>query len=116
MANRERGEISFEADGQVWTLRVDTNAMCEIEDLTGKGVAEISKLLGSEKTATISLLRAVFCGALRSRHADVTAKRAGELIDAIGVQSAGEMIGEAFNLAFPETKGKGNRPPVATAA
>lgn len=110
MANRERGEVSFEASGKSWTMKIDTNAMCEIEAMTGKGIAEIGQLLGNEKTATMTLMRAVFCGALQQHHGGITLREAGGLIDEIGAEQAGLLIGQAFEAAFPAAKAGEARP------
>lgn len=106
MGNKQRGEVSFEADGNQWTMKIDTNAMCEIEDLTGKGIAEVGQLLANPKTASIKLLRSVFMGALSANH-ELSSKQVGELMDEIGVQRTGELVGKAFELAFPDQKKKG---------
>lgn len=117
MANRERGEVSFEASDKTWTMKLGTNAMCEIEEATGKGMAEIGELLSNDKTATIGLMRVVFWGALHAFHQDLTTAQAGELIDEIGATRAGQLIGEAFTAARPvEKAGAGSRPPRAAAA
>lgn len=117
MANRERGEVSFEASGKTWTMKFDTNAMCEIEDLTGKGIAEVGRLLGNEKTASMTLMRAVFCGALQAHHEGTSLRDAGSLIDEIGAPQAGKLIGDAFQAAFPKAAKEGAaRPPKATTA
>lgn len=114
MSNRERGEVSFEADGNAWTLKVDANAMCEIEEATGKTITEIGRVLGNEATASISLMRSVFWGALQHHHDGLTLKDAGKLISDIGMDEAGRLIGEAFKSAFPQKKGKDARPRKAT--
>jgi hypothetical protein len=115
MANKERGEVSFEAAGKTWTMKIGTGAMCEIEAETGKSIAEVGQALGSEKTASLTLMRAVFWGALQHRHEGTTVRECNDLIDEIGVQRVGELIGEAFQLAFPKKEG-GSRPRKATAA
>ena len=115
MANAERGEVSFEASGKTWTMKIDTNAMCEIEGLTSKGIAEIGQILGNEKTATITLMRAVFCGALQAHHEGTSLRDAGRLIDEVGADKAGKLIGQAFELAFPAAKAGEARPQKATA-
>ncbi|WP_315920440.1 hypothetical protein [Mesorhizobium sp. SP-1A] len=115
MANRERGEVAFDALGQSWTLKLGTNAMCEIEDATGKTFSEVGELMGDQKRVTIKLMRTVFWGALREQHEDVTIKQAGAVIDDIGMQEAGRLIGEAFQAAMPEQKEGAARPPKAAA-
>ncbi len=116
MANAQRGEVSFEASGKTWTMKIGTNAMCEIEDLTGKGISEVGQLLGNEKTASITLLRAVLCGSLQEHHEGITPRECSALMDEVGIDIIGQKIGEAFQAAFPKAKAGGSRPPKATAA
>ncbi|MEP9374996.1 hypothetical protein [Mesorhizobium sp. KR1-2] len=115
MANRERGEVEFQSLGKTWTLKLGVNAMCEIEDATAKSIAEIGALLGDPKTATIKLLRTVMWGALRDHHDDITVKEVGAIIDGIGMNEAGRLIGDAFAAATPEAKEGAGHPPKATA-
>lgn len=114
MSNRNRGDISFEANGKTWTMKIGTQAMCEIEGVTSKTIAEVGRLLGDENTASISLMRAVFWGALQAHHEGVTLKQAAEVIDGVGMAEAGRLIGEAFQAAMPQKKGGDARPPAAT--
>lgn len=116
MANRQRGEVTFEANGETWTMKIGTNAMCEIEEATGKSISEVGKLLGNEKTASMSLMRAVFWGSLQEHHDGITLKQAAGLIDEIGAGEAGALIGKAFEAAFPKQKEGSARPQIATAA
>lgn len=116
MANQQRGEVSFEASGKTWTMRVGTEAMCQIEDLTGKSIVEIGKLLSDEKTATVTLLRTVFCGALQEHHEGITLRECSKLMDDVGVDVIGQKIGKAFAAAFPKAKEGRARPPKATTA
>jgi hypothetical protein len=115
MANRERGEVEFQSLGKTWTLKLGINAMCEIEDATGKSISEIGALLGDTKTATIKLLRTVMWGALRDHHDDITVREVGAIIDGVGMNEAGRLIGEAFTAATPDAKDGAARPPKATA-
>lgn len=116
MGNAQRGEVSFEADGKTWTMKIGTQAMCEIEGATGKTIGEVGNLLGNEKTASMTLMRAVFWGALQHHHSGLSLKDAAGLIDEIGGAEAGALIGKAFEAAFPKAKEGGSRPPKATAA
>lgn len=121
MANRERGEVSFEADGTSWTMKIGTGAMCEIEEKTGKGIAEVGALLSDPKTASISMMRAVFWGSLITHHKGTTIEKCNELIDELGMAKTAELIGEAFKLAFPVVDNKkkvtgAKNPPSGTTA
>lgn len=115
MANRNRGEIGFEALAAQWTLKLGTNAMCEIEDATGKAFTEVGEIMADTKRVTIKLMRVIFWGALRDHHADISIKDAGAIIDDIGMQEAGRLIGEAFQAASPDQNGGAARPPKAAA-
>lgn len=116
MANRERGEVGFEADGRSWTLHLGTNAMCKIEAETGKGIAEIGNLLNNEKTASMTLMRAVFWGSLQDHHPGTSIKDCSELMDELGPQEVARLIGEAFTLANPKVAKESRlRPTKATA-
>lgn len=41
MANRLKGETQARADGRVWTLRMDFNALCAFEADTGRSAFEV---------------------------------------------------------------------------
>ncbi len=116
MANEQRGEVSFEASGKTWTMKFGTTAMCEIESATGKNITEIGKVLSDPNTATITLMRAVFWGSLQHKHEGISLKACGDLMDDIGVSRTGELIGEAFQAAFPSKKADDENPRKATAA
>ncbi|MGH6862593.1 MAG: hypothetical protein ACRECY_20305 [Phyllobacterium sp.] len=116
MANKVRGEIGFKALGKSWVLKLGVNAMCEIESETGKSISAIGAAIVDEKQATMSLMRTVFWGALQEHHDGLSIKETGSIIDAIGMNDAGRLIGEAFTAANPEPKGGDTRPPKGTAA
>lgn len=107
MANLQRGEVSFKAKGQEWKVKLGTNAMCEIEDATGKSIIEIGELLGNQKTATLKLVRDVLWGGLQEFHAGIDLKKVGTLIDDIGMAAAGQLIGQAFTAATTGSQAKG---------
>lgn len=113
MANLVRGEVSFDASGKAWTMKMGTGAMCDIENATGKSISEIGASLGNPKTASITLLRAVFWGSLQRHHAGTSLKDCDDLIDELGMARAGQLVGEAFQSALPK-KDAAARPLVAT--
>jgi hypothetical protein len=79
MANRFLGEVSVDAGGKSYKLRMDFNAMCEFEDATGKDALEV--LAGMEGgKASVKHLRALAWAALRKHHPDTTLEDAGEII------------------------------------
>lgn len=111
MANRERGEVTLAAHNQTYTLRLTTNACCELEDRLARAgeVVHERRLLHATKdgpSTTIPVTRprllddvvaGVFRGsvrdlrwllwaALQDKHSDTvpTPERAGDLIDSAG--------------------------------
>lgn len=107
MANIERGEASFEHDGQTFYLVVDMNAFAEAEDAADMGVDDLLRALSPQVDATgkvtkaprLKHLGAMLFGALRARHPDVTLPEAIRLLNATG---AGEAIGKALTAAMPK--------------
>lgn len=103
MANPHRGEVSFEADGKIWTMVFTTNAICELEDATGESIQAFGSKLDAPGMKTVRVM--VWAG-LKSRHPEITIEAAGDIIDAVGADKAGDILGRALSLAFPEAKGK----------
>jgi uncharacterized protein YxjI len=87
MANPEKGELSFEVQGEQYTLHYSTNAVSELEDAVGKTAMQIQKEVQSWKTKpekfSISLLRKMFWAGLQDHHS-LSLKEAGNLFDAAG--------------------------------
>lgn len=99
MANRVKGEVGFTADGQDYTLLLDFNALCELEEVV-PGLMD-----GTAEIKSPSAVRAVFHAALSEHHAGLDVKAAGRIIHAVGIARAGELIGEAMAASF-KTEGK----------
>lgn len=117
MANDIRGEVGFRALDKDWTMKLGNGAVRHIENETGKSFAQVGAELSDETTASITLLTQVFCAALQRHHPDTAMEVCDDIIDEIGHQKAGELLGEAVQLMQPKVaKGGGDRPRKATAA
>lgn len=114
MANKERGEVSFDALGKTWTMKIGTDAMCAMEDKAGKGISEIAAELGGA-SVKLSTLRLLIWAGLQHHHEGLSLKECSEIIDDFGVAEIGPIVGQAFQAAFPK-KDADARPPEATAA
>lgn len=114
MANAVRGQVSLVAGDTTYTLVLSINAMCEIEDTTGKDIVVLVSDLQSGKVSMKSF-RLLFWAALQDYHPDVDLKAAGILISEIGMTAAMGALGEAFERAFPDAEENGSRPPKAKA-
>jgi hypothetical protein len=103
MANPHRGEVSFEADGKTWTMVFTTNAICELEAETGESIHAFGSKLDAP---SMKMVRVMVWAALRPRHPEITIEAAGDIMDAIGVEKAGNLVSRAMSLLFTEAKGK----------
>lgn len=99
MANINRGEVSFEAEGTAWTLVFSINALCDLEDRTGRSVQD----LNLDGALSMRLLRDLIWAGLRERHPAVTVEDAGRIATAAGMGVMQEKVMQAIVAAFPET-------------
>lgn len=81
MANRFFGEASTEVDGRMFTLRMDWNAMCELEGKTGRNALD---MIGAFEagTASASDMRDIVWATMLRHHPDATARDAGDILSA----------------------------------
>jgi hypothetical protein len=115
MANKIRGEVSFESPtGESFTLKYDVNALCELEDMLDMGIPEFASVFKESGKIRLKHVRAAFWAGLRHHRPEVSLSHAGNLMMAIGGMAAAlDLIGEAFSRTFPESDGKedgGERP------
>lgn len=104
--NSKRGAVTFEVDGQPYTLRMTTNAMVRYEDRSGESIVEaLGKMDGAN--VSISSVRRLFWTMLVG---DLSEEQAGDLMDEIGLTEAAAKLGEAARLAFPQAQPSGNAP------
>lgn len=100
MANAIKGEVGVKADGQDYTLLLDFNALCELEDVVP------GLMSGGAEIQSPRAVRAVFHAALGEHHPDLDEKAAGRIIQAVGIERAAELIGEAMAASFGKPEGK----------
>lgn len=96
MATKIKGEVSFPAAGSTWTLVYDFNALCSIEDELEVKIDDVGERLSSP-----SMIRSVFRIGLAAHHGVMTDLEAGRIIHDMGAAAAAQVIGEAFQAAFP---------------
>lgn len=97
MANPHRGETSVEIGGKVYTLRLTTNELCQVEELLDRDVAVLMSQL-----ARFSTVRALFWAATRERHPELTLKDVGELMHEHRVGAFMKAVSDAMAAAFPK--------------
>lgn len=110
MANRQRGEIGFTADGQDYTLRFSTNALVQIEDKYEVGALKYLARLDAwgEDSSAINFkeIRFLFWAGLQDFHEGVTEQQAGFIMGAVGpIDAALSLLTEAISSQFPSNEG-----------
>jgi hypothetical protein len=118
MANIWRGEASFVVKGETYNLVLDTNSVCEIEELTNEGFLSLSMALNDINRIKISYIRAILWGALRANHAEVSLSQAGQLLSQAGLADTIAALHKLMERAFPKPEkleaiesANGSRPP-----
>lgn len=105
-----KGEVSFEANGTRRTLRYGINELCLLEDRLGIDVTALAAKMAAG--LNMRTLRTIFACGLDTEVSDA---EAGKIIDGVGLQRAGELVGEAMQAAFPQDGGDEANPPKAAA-
>jgi hypothetical protein len=98
MANKIKGQRSFEVNGEKYTNHFDFNALAELEDATGMDTTEVMKELDrmrQEERISIRLLRTLTWSGLL-RHHDLSIKEVGELMSEADLVQLSTAVGEAF--------------------
>lgn len=102
MANKFKGDVSFESGDKTYTMRYSANALCELEDALDMGVNAIATRLANPESMRWKMVRVVFWAGLRDHHQEITLHQAGEMITDISATAAMELISKAFELAFQD--------------
>lgn len=112
MGNPHRGEASFEALGESWTLRFNTNALAEFEEISGVAVSAIGSGMG------IRTLRTLVWAGLGFHHRKKrgTLENVGNIIDEVGSVAIANLVMTALSSAFPKAEGDSESPPKAAQA
>lgn len=92
-----RGAVLLQAGARSVELRLTTNRLCWLEDVTGKAVGDIFKALSGEmKMNDLRLLLQAAAGLPDDPQA------AGDIIDDAGINAVAEALGKAAEAAFPQ--------------
>lgn len=108
MANPIKGEVSFDADGKHYKFVLGTYALAALQRRTG---VSTFKFFGRkpDEWGMDDILAVFHAGLLR--HHELSEVEAADLVDTLGQEAVGKLIGEAVGLAFPPpTTGGASRP------
>ena len=90
-----RGGVPFDACGQRFVLRFTTNALCRLQDRTGKALADILADIADPKLSLQSYRLLIAEGV------GLPLDAAGDIIDDLGLARIDALVAEALKLAFP---------------
>lgn len=105
MANPERGQVEIKTDGQTYTLKFSSNAICEAEAASGRPFGDLCNGLGQ---ADFSAIRVLLWAGLKPAHKDMTLDKAGDIMDDVELLELAPILDKAIELAFPKTTKVGN--------
>jgi len=111
--NPHKGEIELKAGDKSYVLRYSIDAICSIEERTGKSFLRVVAEMGNPATMTVTTMREILHAGLAENHPEMSLKDAGELLVAAGgVVGAMKKVNSAFEAAFPKAEASGTpRPP-----
>ena len=102
MANKFKGDVSFDAGEKTYTMRFSANALCEIEDALGMGVNAVATQLANPESMRLKMVRVVFWAGLRDHHPEITLHQAGEIITDVSLTKSMALVSQSFQLAFQD--------------
>jgi hypothetical protein len=100
MANPARGEVDLVSETKTYTLFLSTNAVCELQQRTGKTYGQV---LRSLEELDFSGLREIVWAVLKKFHRKEfqTVERVGDFIDDVGRNAIQAALLELFTLNLP---------------
>ena len=102
MANKHRGEIAVDLNGEPVKLRLTVNSICELEELDGRSITEILEAV-SQPNVKMLLLRKFFWALMLDDNPDATLEDAGKIVTALQGRHT-EILADAVAMAFPEAQ------------
>lgn len=103
--NLLKGEVPLKVGDKEYTLKLTTNALCELENRLNKGVNEIIIAAASKEIPSLNTVRCLlFCACLEYHKEEVTSLEvAGEIIDEAGFKDAWTAVIKAIAACLPDT-------------
>jgi hypothetical protein len=94
--------VGFEVADKAFTLCYSTNALVEFEKISGLKATQIAAVFNVGKGNDISFdrLRQIFWAGLTDCHEGLTERQAGLIMDDLGMEKVGRLLGDALTKAF----------------
>jgi hypothetical protein len=93
MGGEAKPFVTFRADDRTWQVRLDSNAMCLAEQLTGRNASNWREGIG------FADVRASLFAGMKKYHPKITLERVGELMDDMGFNQAVKVFLDAWEAA-----------------
>jgi len=113
---RGQGDVTLKAGGDTYTIRMSMNAICDIEEESGRSFSEVTDEMSAKTKVSVRLTRLLLWGGLQEHHEGMTIKGAGVVLEAAGLPDTISAVGKAIGAAFgsgddkPKAKGKDEAP------
>ena len=98
MANPHRSEVALSLDGVTYNLKLSNNAICAVEQASGKNLFEIISALFKGNVWAAS---AFLYGGLLANHPGISYEQAAEMVPLNDLLPFMKIIIEMVNAAFP---------------
>ncbi|MDR7125500.1 hypothetical protein [Pseudotabrizicola sp. 4114] len=105
-----RGEVKFKVGSKSHSLRFTANRICDLEAHSGRRIQDWADELSDESRSSFVSLRTLFAAGL-----DCTEVEAGDIMDELGLEEVGNLIGRALSLAFAGVESADTNAPGAPA-
>ncbi|GAB5431213.1 MAG: hypothetical protein EpisKO_05830 [Epibacterium sp.] len=111
MANKVRGQVAADFEGEKINLLLSTNAICELEDAADQPIDEfLEAKFGEGRKPRMKDLRLLFWALMLGARPDATLEDAGTLIDGLRGDHQ-RIMAEAISAAFPDASEAGGDAP-----
>lgn len=111
MANKYKGEVSFEAGGESYILRFSANAIVALEEKFDKTLKQLGEMMSDAETLRMSTVKEIFCIGLVDHYSearpDIDRAKAEIIFGRLRPIDATALMNDAFVAAF-ETPEAGN--------
>lgn len=101
MANKHKGEVTLQVGSVAYVMRLSVNALCYLEEATGKPVNQVMSELQNGSDIKLGTLRQIVHASLVEQHKDVDLEKAGDIMEEAGIKVVVDKLTEALLAAFP---------------
>jgi hypothetical protein len=110
MANKFKGEVSFDAGDEKYVLRFSADALVSIEEAFDKTMKQVGEMMRDPETLRMSTVKRIFCIGLVDHYMEdrpeIDAAKAATIFRRLRPIDATEIMNRAFVAAFDRSEGE----------